>query len=72
MQRLVMNLDPAIALGQAAQEYATDPAVICGAQSISFAELQRRAFRVANALRERRVKPGDRVATLGPHTDGNG
>ena len=40
------------------------PALRCGKESLSYAELDRRAAALAGSLAERGVKPGDRVALL--------
>jgi len=44
--------------------YADDVAVVFGDERITWAELARRAFRLANALRAEGVERGDRVAVL--------
>jgi len=43
---------------------ATQPALICGEETVSFAELGERVRRSAGALRELGVKPGERVLFL--------
>jgi len=47
-----------------AQEFADKPVLIYGNRAISFADLDRRANRVANALRALGVKADDRIAYL--------
>jgi len=52
-------------LGTAAlQRHATRPALICGEQTLSYAELAGEVARAANALRALGVSPGDRILLL--------
>ncbi len=52
-------------LGTAAlQRHGTRPALVCGEQSLSYAELAAETARAANALRALGVRPGDRVLLL--------
>ncbi|WP_199434107.1 class I adenylate-forming enzyme family protein [Qaidamihabitans albus] len=58
-------MDPAALLRKSARIYPDNVAVVCGDRRQSYAELLERASRLANALRDARVEPGDRVALLG-------
>jgi len=48
----------------ALQRHGTRPALICGAQTLSYAELAGEVARAANALRALGVSPGDRVLMM--------
>ncbi|MGD9956086.1 MAG: class I adenylate-forming enzyme family protein [Candidatus Nanopelagicales bacterium] len=48
-------------LARAVQLYADDAAVLFDGRSSSWADLQRRVFRLANALHDRGIRPGDRL-----------
>jgi len=49
-------------LERSARRYADKPAVVCGDETIAYGELERRANRLAHALRALGVERGDRVA----------
>ena len=51
-------------LTRAAQADPTRPALVCGAESISYAELDTACSRLAAALLDRGLSRGDRVALL--------
>ena len=44
--------------------HAAQPAISAGDASLTYAQVADRSFRLVNALRERGIRPGDRVATL--------
>lgn len=50
-------------LHKAARLYGDSPVARCGDETLSFAELEARSNRLANALLDFGLKPGDRVAT---------
>lgn len=58
------------AIGTAAAEYATLPAVVDGADTLSYGELWRDAGRIARALRSRGVRTGDIVALAAERSPG--
>jgi acyl-CoA synthetase (AMP-forming)/AMP-acid ligase II len=58
-------MDPATIVRRAATMYRDHAAVRCEGREQTYAELFRRACRLANALRACGARPGDRVATLG-------
>ena len=62
-----MSADFGTILRRSAREYAENAAVWCGGREQTYAELFARAARLANALRDLGVEPGDRVAMLGPN-----
>jgi fatty-acyl-CoA synthase len=57
-------LTPVRFLRYAEQQFSCKTAVVCGDQRFTYAELSDRAARLAGALRESGVNPGDRVAFL--------
>ena len=61
------ELNPVDLLTRAAAMYAETTAVVHGARRYTYAELGERAWRLANALRDRGLRKGDRVATLLPN-----
>ena len=54
-------------LRRAALEYGSRPAVLCGDVALSYAAFAERAARLAGALAAAGVRPGERVAYLGPN-----
>lgn len=58
-------MDPARLLRRVAYDYRDRIAVRCGDRALTYAELGARASRLANALADRGLKQGDRVALLG-------
>jgi fatty-acyl-CoA synthase len=61
------ELSPLLFLERAARAYGDRTALVDGPLSRSYAELAARAQALANALAERGVEPGDRVAILAPN-----
>lgn len=57
-------LDPASRLRRTVSEHADTLAVVCDDQRQTYAVLYERATRLANALRDAGIEPGDRVAIL--------
>lgn len=55
-------------LDRAARAYATKTAVVDGAMRLTYADVQERVNRLANALSQRGVQPGDRVCILSPNS----
>jgi fatty-acyl-CoA synthase len=51
-------------LRYAEQQFSGKTAIVCGEQRFTYAQFAERARRLAGALRDARVKPGDRVAFL--------
>lgn len=62
------EVNVALRLEQGAREYPDRTALSCDGQAVSYAQLDRRANRTANVLRELGVRRGDRVALLLPNT----
>jgi len=62
------ELTPLLFLERAASVFRDKTAVIYGDRSYTYGELQRRANRLASALRRAGVQQGDRVAILSPNT----
>jgi fatty-acyl-CoA synthase len=60
-------LTPLRFLERSAEVWARRPAVVSGEQTFTYAEHHERIRRLAGALRELGVRPGDRVATLLPN-----
>src|SRR5687768_17739490 len=60
-------LSPLRFLERSARVWAQRPAVVSGERTFTYAEHHERIRRLAAALRERGVEPGDRVATLLPN-----
>ncbi|MEX2599877.1 MAG: acyl--CoA ligase family protein [Dehalococcoidia bacterium] len=60
-------LNPVSFLDRSAYVYPDKPAVIYGEQVYTYAELQARVNRLAGALRQAGIGPGDRVAFLAPN-----
>src|SRR5687768_4809947 len=60
-------LTPLRFLERSAQVWADRPAVVSGERTFTYAEHHDRVRRLAGALRELGVEPGDRVATLLPN-----
>src|SRR5246500_4261649 len=62
----IMNipLTPVRFLRYAEQQYPGKTAIVCGDQRFTYAQFAERASRLAGALREANVQPGDRVAFL--------
>src|SRR5215472_16899681 len=61
---MLIPLTPVRFLRYAAQQFPGKTAVVCGEQRFTYAEFAERASRLAGALRDAGVKPGDRVAFL--------
>src|SRR5215469_13044083 len=59
-----LPLTPIRFLRYAEQQYPRSTAVVCGAYRFTYAQLADRVARLAGALRESGVRPGDRVAFL--------
>jgi len=57
-------LTPVRFLRYAQEQYPDNTAVVCGNQRFTYAQFAARAGRLAGALRQQGVKPGDRVAFL--------
>jgi fatty-acyl-CoA synthase len=57
-------LTPLRFLRYAAQQYPRRTAVVCGQERFTYAQFADRAFRLAGALRQMGVQPGDRIAFL--------
>jgi len=57
-------MDIAGLLSHHARYRANHPAVVCGEHRLSFAEFEERVVRVANALQDLGLGPGDKVATI--------
>jgi fatty-acyl-CoA synthase len=57
-------LTPIRFLRYAEQQYSSKTAIVCGDQRFTYAQFAERASRLAGALREAGVQPGDRVAFL--------
>jgi fatty-acyl-CoA synthase len=57
-------LTPVRFLGYAEQQFPGKTAVVCGDQRFTYAQFAERASRLAGALREAGVQPGDRIAFL--------
>ena len=55
-------------LDRAARVYASKTAVVDGPRRFTYGELQERVYRLANALLERGIQPGDRVCILSPNS----
>jgi fatty-acyl-CoA synthase len=55
-------LTPVRFLRYAEQQFPGKIAAVCGEQQFTYAQLAERVRRLAGALRDRDVKPGDRVA----------
>ena len=55
-------------LRRAAKIYPEKVAVVDGARRFTYRELQARCFRMANALRDLGIEPGDRVCILSPNS----
>jgi acyl-CoA synthetase (AMP-forming)/AMP-acid ligase II len=51
-----------------ARERGDRPAVVCDGETLTYAELHERSCRLANALAELGLEPGERVATLGDNS----
>ncbi len=47
--------------------HADRPAISSGAHALTYAQVADRSYRLVNALRDRGIQPGDRVATLAPN-----
>jgi long-chain acyl-CoA synthetase len=60
-------LNLSVLLESAARAHPARAAVTCGEQTISYAELDRKARQVAEAVRARGVRRGDRVALICPN-----
>ncbi|GHF34361.1 long-chain acyl-CoA synthetase [Amycolatopsis bartoniae] len=60
-------LNLSVLLESTARRHPDRAALVCGEQSLTYAELDRRARQVAEAVRARGVRPGDRVALIGPN-----
>ena len=60
-------LSPLRFLERSARVWAQRPAVVSGERTFTYAEHHERIRRLAGALRERGIRPGDRVATLLPN-----
>src|SRR5271168_87874 len=58
-------LTPVRFLRYAEQQFPGKTAVVCGDRRFTYAQFGERAYRLAGALRDAGVKPGDRVAFLG-------
>lgn len=58
-------MDPARLLRRVSNDYRDRVAVKCGDRQLTYAELGERASRLANALADRGLEQGDRVALLG-------
>src|SRR6202041_1987951 len=54
-------------LRYAAQQYPRRTAVVCNDDRFSYAQMAERVSRLAGALREAGLRPGDRVAFLSSH-----
>ena len=61
------ELTPLLFLERAARVYAPRVAAVYGRRRITYEELGRRARRLATALRQGGLRPGDRVAVLAPN-----
>lgn len=61
---MLIPLTPVRFLRYAAQQFPGKTAVVCGEQRFTYAEFAERASRLAGALRDAGVNPGDRVAFL--------
>jgi fatty-acyl-CoA synthase len=59
-----LPLSPVRFLRYAEQQYPASTAVVCGAERFTYAQFAERAARLAGALRQLGIKPGDRVAFL--------
>jgi fatty-acyl-CoA synthase len=59
-----LPLTPIRFLRYAEQQYADKTAVVCGAERFTYRELAGRVSRLAGALRQAGIQPGDRVAFL--------
>jgi fatty-acyl-CoA synthase len=59
-----LPLTPIRFLRYAEQQYPASTAVVCGADRFTYARFAERAARLAGALRQLGIKPGDRVAFL--------
>jgi fatty-acyl-CoA synthase len=61
-------LTPALFLDRSAGVFGDRVAVVDGAESLTYRELRGRCMRLAGALRDAGVGPGDRVSVLAPNT----
>ncbi|MBI2820492.1 MAG: long-chain-fatty-acid--CoA ligase [Acidobacteria bacterium] len=68
MPVFISMLTPLIFLERSATIFADKPAVIYEQRQYSYAEFYRRVQRLASALRNCGIQPGDRVAYLAPNT----
>ncbi|MFZ0703008.1 MAG: AMP-binding protein, partial [Candidatus Acidiferrales bacterium] len=59
-----LPLTPIRFLRYAEQQYADKTAVVCGAERFTYRELAERVSRLAGALRQEGIQPGDHVAFL--------
>ena len=55
-------------LEEAAERHADQPAIVSGAQAVSYAEFHQRVVRATAALRRAECNPGERVAILAPNS----
>jgi fatty-acyl-CoA synthase len=62
------TLTPLDFLARSAKVYRDKIAVVHGDRRFTYAEFEERIHRLASALRDRGVQPGDRVAVLSPNT----
>src|ERR1041385_6652642 len=62
--RMNIPLTPIRFLRYAAQQFPSKTAVVCGNERLTYAQFASRTSRLAGALREIGVQPGDRVAYL--------
>ena len=53
---------------EGARQRGDRPAVICDGETLTYAELHERSCRLANALADLGLEPGERVATLGDNS----
>jgi fatty-acyl-CoA synthase len=61
---MIIPLTPVRFLRYAEQQYAGKTAVVCGRERFTYTQFAERVSRLAGALREAGIKPGDRVAFL--------